>query len=33
VLEYRIVGQHLILRDVTGNIIIDVLRNVIPIPK
>lgn len=32
-LEYRIVGQHLILRDVTGNIIIDVLRDVIPIPK
>ncbi len=32
-LEYRIVGQHLILRDVTGNIIIDVLRDVIPIPR
>lgn len=32
-LEYRIVGQHLILRDVTGNIIIDVLRNAVPIPR
>lgn len=32
-LEYRIVGEHLILRDVTGNVIVDVLRNVFPIPK
>jgi hypothetical protein len=32
-LEYRIVGQDLILRDVTGNVIVDVLRGVVPIPK
>lgn len=32
-LEYRIVGQHLILRDVTGNVIVDVLRGVFPIPR
>jgi len=32
-LEYRIVGQHLILRDVTGNVIVDILRNVFPIPR
>jgi hypothetical protein len=32
-LEYRIVGQHLILRDVTGNVIVDILRHVFPIPK
>jgi hypothetical protein len=31
-LEYRIVGRHLILRDVTGNVIVDVLRDVFPIP-
>ena len=31
-LEYRIVGRHLILRDVKGNVIVDVLRDVFPIP-
>lgn len=31
-LEYRIVGRHLILRDVTGNVIVDVMPNIIPIP-
>jgi hypothetical protein len=31
-LEYRIVGRHLILRDVTANVIVDVMRNVFPIP-
>ena len=31
-LEYRIVGRHLILRDVTGNVIIDILRDVFAIP-
>ena len=30
--EYRIVGRHLILRDTTGNVIVDVMRNVFPIP-
>jgi LmbE family N-acetylglucosaminyl deacetylase len=30
--EYRIVGRHLILRDVNGNVIIDVMRDVFPIP-
>jgi hypothetical protein len=29
-LEYRFVGRHLILRDVEANIIVDVLRNVLP---
>ena len=29
-IEYRFVGRHLILRDVKANIIIDVLRNVLP---
>jgi hypothetical protein len=32
-LEYRIVERDLILRDVTGNVIVDVLRGVFPIPK
>lgn len=32
-LEYRIVGRHLILRDVTGNVIVDIMRNVFPIPR
>jgi hypothetical protein len=32
-LEYRIVGRHLILRDVTGNVIVDLMRDVFPIPK
>jgi hypothetical protein len=31
-LEYRIVGRHLVLRDTTGNIIVDILRDVFPIP-
>jgi hypothetical protein len=31
-IEYRIVGRHLILRDTTGNVIIDIMRDVIPIP-
>jgi hypothetical protein len=31
-LEYRIVGRHLILRDVTGNVIVDIMRDVFPIP-
>ena len=29
-LEYRIVGRHLILRDVKANLIVDVLRDAIP---
>ena len=29
-LEYRFMGRHIILRDVKGNIVIDVLDNVIP---
>jgi len=32
-LEYRIVGRHLILRDVTGNVIVDLMRDVIPVLK
>jgi hypothetical protein len=32
-LEYRIVGRDLILRDVTGNVIVDVMRGVFSIPK
>jgi methionine-rich copper-binding protein CopC len=31
-LEYRIVGRDLILRDVTGNVVVDVMREVFPIP-
>ena len=31
--EYRIVYRHLILRDVTGNVIIDIMRDVFPIPS
>jgi hypothetical protein len=31
-LEYRIVGQHLILRDVTGNVIVDIMPNLFAIP-
>lgn len=31
-LEYRIVGRHLILRDVKGNIIVDMVRDVFVIP-
>lgn len=29
-LEYRIVGRHLILRDVKANLIVDVLRDAVP---
>ncbi len=32
-LEYRMVGRDLILRDVTGNVIVDILSNVFPIPR
>jgi hypothetical protein len=31
-LEYRIVGRNLILRDVTGNVIVDIMRDIVPIP-
>jgi hypothetical protein len=31
-LEYRIVGRDLILRDTKGNVIVDVMRAVFPIP-
>jgi hypothetical protein len=31
-LEYRIVGPHLILRDVTGNVIVDIMPNLFAIP-
>jgi hypothetical protein len=31
-LEYRIVGRHLILRDVKANLIVDALYDVMPIP-
>lgn len=29
-LEYRIVGHHIVLRDVTGNVVVDVARNIVP---
>ncbi|MEO8678086.1 MAG: hypothetical protein ABI665_03515 [Vicinamibacterales bacterium] len=29
-LEYRIVGHHLLLRDVTANLIVDIIRDVVP---
>lgn len=29
-LEYRIVGHHLLLRDVTANVIVDIIRDVVP---
>jgi hypothetical protein len=29
-LEYRIVGHHLVLRDVTANVIVDVARDIVP---
>lgn len=29
-LEYRIVGRHLLMRDVKANLIVDVLRDVVP---
>jgi hypothetical protein len=31
-LEYRIVGRDLVLRDVKGNVIVDIIRGVVPIP-
>ena len=31
-LEYRIVGRDLILRDTKGNVVVDVMRDVFPIP-
>ena len=31
-LEYRLVGPHLILRDTTGNVIVDIIRDVFVIP-
>jgi hypothetical protein len=31
-LEYRMVGRHLILRDVKANLIVDALYDVVPIP-
>lgn len=30
-LEYRIVGRHLILRDVKANLVVDVMRDVFPV--
>ena len=29
-LEYRIVGRHIVLRDVTANVIVDVARDIVP---
>ena len=29
-LEYRIVGHHVLLRDVTANIVVDIARNIVP---
>ena len=29
-LEYRIVGHHIVLRDVTANLIVDVARDIVP---
>jgi len=29
-LEYRIVGRHIVLRDVTANVVVDVARDVVP---
>jgi hypothetical protein len=31
-LEYRIIHRHLILRDVRGNYVVDIVRDVFPIP-
>lgn len=31
--EYRIVYRHLILRDVRGNYVVDIIRDVFPIPR
>lgn len=30
-LEYRIVGRDLVLRDVTGNVVVDIMPNVFPV--
>ena len=32
-LEYRIVGRDLMLRDVTGNVVVDIMPNIFPIPS
>jgi hypothetical protein len=32
-LEYRIIYRHLILRDVEGNYVVDMVPNIFPIPK
>jgi hypothetical protein len=32
-LEYRMVYRHLILRDVEGNYVVDIMPEVFPIPK
>jgi hypothetical protein len=32
-LEYRIVGRDLLLRDTKGNVIVDIMRDVFPIPS
>jgi len=29
-LEYRIVGHHIVLRDVTANLVVDVARDIVP---
>ena len=29
-LEYRILGRHLLLRDVKGNIVVDYVRDAVP---
>jgi len=29
-LEYRLVGHHIVLRDVTANVVVDVARNIVP---
>lgn len=29
-LEYRFVGHHIVLRDVTANVVVDVARNIVP---
>jgi hypothetical protein len=29
-LEYRLVGRHIVLRDVTANLVVDIARNIVP---
>jgi hypothetical protein len=29
-LEYRLVGHHIVLRDVTANVVVDIARNIVP---